>query len=266
MAKRKRGTSRPRRARATARKTTPPRVTRRKQTTPISRKVARRPVAVRRARPARVAIAEAREAAAQGVDVSHHQGAVDWAAVKKSGIRFAVIKATEGETLVDSRFQKNWLALEKAGLTRGAYHFFRPKGDPAKQADLFVTTLGVLRPDDLAPVIDVEVADGVAPAAVLDGVAVWLERVGTATGRTPIVYTGVSFWKNTLGNSTRFADHPLWIAHYTSASHPTVPGGWSTWTLWQFSDKGKVPGIKGPVDLDRRQGANGPAPRRRESQ
>ena len=59
-----------------------------------------------------------------GIDVSHHQGKIDWPAVAVDGVGFAFIKATEGGDFVDPRFAENWKASAKAGIPRGAYHFF----------------------------------------------------------------------------------------------------------------------------------------------
>ena len=58
-----------------------------------------------------------------GIDVSHYQGKIDWAAVAHSGIQFAFLKATEGCGPADSRFRENWIAAGNAGILRGAYPF-----------------------------------------------------------------------------------------------------------------------------------------------
>lgn len=59
-----------------------------------------------------------------GVDVSNHQGVIEWERVSADGISFAYIKATEGGDHVDAQFYANWRAAATAGLDRGAYHFF----------------------------------------------------------------------------------------------------------------------------------------------
>src|SRR5690349_25115520 len=60
----------------------------------------------------------------QGIDVSHHQGHIKWAKLPSQGVDFAYIKATEGSDHVDKRFLINWRAADRAGIDRGAYHFF----------------------------------------------------------------------------------------------------------------------------------------------
>ncbi len=185
-----------------------------------------------------------------GIDVSHFQRDIDWRQVRRVGVAFAFIKATEGAALADPLFAKNWQEARAASVLRGAYHFFRPQLDPEAQARFF---LGRLKNDagELPPVLDVEVlGNPVSPDEVIDRARRWMEIVAAELGRKAILYTGSAFWRNTLHNSTAFADHPLWVAHYTSGPNPLVPSAWSKWTFWQFSQQGKVAGIAGNVDLD----------------
>ncbi len=185
-----------------------------------------------------------------GIDVSHHQGQIDWTAVRDSGISFAFIKATEGLSCTDPLFAANWQAAREAGIRRGAYHFFRPQLDPERQAQHF---LAVLRddPGELPPVLDVEVLDRVSPQEVITRTQQCMDVITGSLAITPILYTAASFWRDTLKNSSALSHHPLWIAQYTHALSPTVPTAWATWTFWQHSQEGRVPGITGNVDLNR---------------
>ncbi|WP_159787780.1 GH25 family lysozyme [Sodalinema gerasimenkoae] len=184
----------------------------------------------------------------RGIDVADYQGTVNWPVVAKSGIEFAVTKATEGGTFVADSFTRNWAGIRSAGLVRGAYHFYRPRTDALAQANLFLNMVK-LQPGDLPPVLDIESDDGVEPERIRAGIRSWLVRVEEATQRRPILYTYPSFWER-LGNWQDFTDYPLWIAHYTTAERPWVPGGWRTWTMWQFTDRGTVSGVTGPVDVN----------------
>ena len=76
----------------------------------------------------------------QGIDISHHQGHIAWAKLPRQGVDFAYIKATEGSDHVDRRFSRNWHASHRAGIHRGAYHFFRLCGSGRAQAANFVRT------------------------------------------------------------------------------------------------------------------------------
>jgi hypothetical protein len=130
-------------------------------------------------------------APAEGIDVSGYQPIVNWASVTASGIAFAFVKATEATTLLDHTFVSHWAQAQQAKLLRGAYHFFRPRQDAVAQAKFFLAQLG--DPGELPPVLDVEVADGVAPAQIAAGVSTWLNFVAANLGRV-IVYTSPAFW------------------------------------------------------------------------
>jgi lysozyme len=180
-----------------------------------------------------------------GIDVSHYQGEVDWAAVAEAGVRFAFIKASDGVDDVDPLFHQNWAGAKGAGILRSAYHFFRPGLDAGRQAEHF---LGVLTMDDLAmpPALDVEVTDGLDRGALQQSIRTWLEHVAAALDRTPIVYTDPSFWEESV--AADFSAYPLWLACYVD--RPEVPATWRAWTFWQHTDTGTVTGIAGQVDLD----------------
>jgi lysozyme len=187
----------------------------------------------------------------RGIDVSHYQGTVNWPQVAGAGVAFAFVKATEGITTVDPMFNQNWSGVRAAGLLRGAYHFYEPGDDPVQQAEHFLTVVS-LSQGDLPPVLDIETSGSSTPATIVQGIQTWLETVQQGTGRTPIVYTGNSFWK-TLGTSA-FGAYPLWIAEY-GVQTPVLPSGWSRWTFWQYSETGAIAGVSGQVDLDFFQGS-----------
>ena len=184
---------------------------------------------------------------AQGIDVSHFQGTINWPSVKQAGVSFAFAKATDGTSSIDSQFKTNWQSMKTEGIIRGAYHFFEPTGDATEQANNFVNEVGSLQASDLPPVIDVEVNNGVSNSGMISGLTTWLNIVQQSLGRQPMIYTLASFWNAHLNN--QFGDYPLWVAHYDVQS-PTIPEGWSSWEFWQHSQSGSVSGVTGNVDLD----------------
>jgi lysozyme len=190
------------------------------------------------------------EATVFGIDVSHHQGTVDWARAAAGGVKFAFVRVSDGANTKDREFARNWAGTKAAGITRGAYQFFRPSQSVTVQADLFIAAVGKKLPGDLPPVIDVEVDGGLAPATVAARVRQWVDRVKTATGATPIVYTGKYFWRDEVGAPAGFQQNPLWIANYTTLC-PDIPPGWADWTFWQSSATGRVPGVTGNVDMNK---------------
>ncbi|MCC6225869.1 MAG: glycoside hydrolase family 25 protein [Microthrixaceae bacterium] len=202
--------------------------------------------------------------AIDGIDVSrwqHPNGAtIDWGAVRQSGQRFVFIKATEGATAsaaayVNPHFAGDWSASAAAGLLRGAYHYAQPSmpADSALiQARNFIATTGSMQgATDLPPVLDIEATNGLSPADMVTWIATWLFEVERLTGRRPIIYTGLSFWNNQVGGSSAFAAYRLWFARYVAGPTPgQIPTGFLTWTFWQRSSTGSVPGISAAVDLN----------------
>jgi lysozyme len=182
----------------------------------------------------------------QGIDVSHFQGSVNWQEVRQAGIKFAIAKASEGQTSVDPQFHNNWQNIKAAGLLRGAYHFFDAGVDGVAQARHFLQTASV-GAGDLPPVIDVEAAASANNVTILQEVQNWLDTVEQALNRLPMIYTTASFWNSHLNHN--FGNYPLWVAEY-GAGVPKIPAGWSNWQFWQYSQSGKVSGVAGSVDMD----------------
>jgi GH25 family lysozyme M1 (1,4-beta-N-acetylmuramidase) len=192
----------------------------------------------------------------EGIDVSHWQGAIDWVKVAASGRTFAFAKATEGVSFVDDQYARNKAGAIANGMLFGAYHFARPgTNDPIAEADWFVSHIG-LQHGMLVPALDLEVTGGLGPTALTNWTKAWLQEVTTKAGVKPMIYASPSFWRNNLNDTSWFADNGysiLWVAHW-NVSSPSVPGnnwGGHSWTFWQYSSDGTVPGISGRVDLDR---------------
>ena len=184
----------------------------------------------------------------RGIDVSHHQGEIDWPRVAAAGIRFAFIKATEGRDHRDGRFEANWRGADGAGIARGAYHFFTFCSPGREQAEHFLRTAPPT-PGSLPPVADVEFVGNCKGWRSLDDVRAelraFLELLERAAGATPVLYvTPDSFERVAAGE---FGGYPIWIRSVVEQPAPDAFGGW---LIWQFSETGRVPGIRGPVDLD----------------
>lgn len=184
-----------------------------------------------------------------GIDVSRYQKRISWSAVKQMEvgpykIGFAIIKATEGADLKDPLFERNWKNARKAGVVRGAYHFFNPKKKIEPQVRNLMRTVK-LQSGDLPPVLDVEKTGGLKEAIFRRQVKSMLLAMEAAYGVKPIIYTYVSFYERYLGGD--FDDYPLWVAHYEQPEKPRID---REWTFWQHHDGGKVNGILAPVDFN----------------
>jgi lysozyme len=181
-----------------------------------------------------------------GLDVSHHQKEIDWAQVSRQGAAdFVFVKATEGSDFVDSLFASNWDALDQYGIRRGAYHFFRAYGCGDVQAAHFLSHVQ-MKPGDLAPVLDIEVLDGIDPAIMVEEAQIWLQTVERALGVKPIIYSNLHFYERFL--SGHLDGYPLWLARY-SERRPHLASG-QKWHIWQFANDGCIDGIPQKVDLN----------------
>jgi lysozyme len=186
-------------------------------------------------------------AGGHGIDVSHHSGAIDWAAVAKEGYVFAYLKATEGVDDPDPTFGQHWQAAAEHGLHRGAYHFYVTEDDPVEQAHFFLSNVEH-RPGDLAPVVDVETLGHGTVGDISTRLHRFLDIVEQEVGVAPIIYTSPKFWNAHLDDS--FSRYPLWIAEY-DVDEPAIPGGWGAWTIWQFDGDVAVPGVEKGADRSR---------------
>lgn len=181
-----------------------------------------------------------------GIDVSHYQKHIDWQAIAAQQVEFAFVKATEGETMQDTLFCKNWSEIKDAGIKRGAYHFFRPTASPETQAWNFLAAVN-LEDGDLIPVLDVEVLDGVSAEALRNGVRAWLQIVEEFYKIRPIIYTNQKFFNQYLAG--HFQYYPIWIARYSSWRKPCLEAG-HRWDFWQYGNRGRLHGIAGDVDFN----------------
>lgn len=179
-----------------------------------------------------------------GVDVSHYQGKIDWEKMKKNGIQFAFIKATEGSSSQDERFFENYRGAVKQNITIGAYHFFSFDSKAETQADNFINT--VPREDTmLPPVIDIEFyadkeknpPEKEKVQKELNKLLILLEQIYE---KKPILYTTMKVYNKYIKGN--YKEYPLWIRNVYF--NPTQFIG-RDWTFWQYSDTELLDGYQG---------------------
>lgn len=179
-----------------------------------------------------------------GIDVSAHQGAIDWEAVAEDGIKFAYIKATEGGDFVDDRFETNWRKADEVGLDRGAYHFFTLCTPGRAQAENFLRIVPP-EPEALPPAVDLELAGNCADRPPTDRIYreldVFVDLVEEEWGRPILVYLGNDF-ESRYPVRERL-DRPLWLRRFLL--RPS-----EDWLVWQLHGYARVDGVSGGVDLD----------------
>lgn len=186
------------------------------------------------------------------IDISHFQGAPDFASVRAAGIVGVIHKATQGTRGSDATYSEGRSAIAQAGLLFGAYHFGTGDATGAEQAQWFLQTA---QPDaDTLCVIDFE-PNPSGTSMNLEQLVDWIGVVQTATGRWPVVYGGKSLLFPSIGTAANatLARCALWVAQYTSAAEPAgIPSQiWPAWTLWQYTESGRIDGISTAVDRDR---------------
>lgn len=179
----------------------------------------------------------------RGIDISSHNGEIDFGKVKAAGIDFVFIKASEGTDFLDRRFQANYDSVTAHGIPIGVYHFFRYEKDGVKQAVNLCTALGGRVPQ-LGVVIDVEDAGNPHEGDEQIIVANLGEMIDylNLRGLTVMLYTNKDGYNQFLRRA--YTGYPLWICSFND--NPID----AEWRFWQYSHNGRVDGIEGDVDLN----------------
>ena len=181
-----------------------------------------------------------------GIDVSKHNGDIDFDQVRDDDYQFVYIKASEGMTYKDDAFDRNYRAARKAGLKVGAYHFFRKNRTGEEQAS---NLLSAIRGKELDLPLVIDLGDdwgngaGVSRQEALERVMDMIE-VLNGKGYQVMIYTNLDgynkYYKDMLG------DHDLWLCSFTSPDLLTsMPH-----RIQQFNHEGSVNGVDGKVDLN----------------
>lgn len=180
----------------------------------------------------------------EGVDVSHHQGKIDWNQVKKqTDIRYAYIKATEGNDFVDKLFLVNWANARKAGLYTGAYHYFSMGSSPEQQAKNFIKTVPKEK-KSLPPVIDVEISLHYNKQQVRNALQSLISILEKNYQKKPILYVTYNTYHSYIKGY--FPNSRIWIRDIYF--YPDI--GDKDWFIWQFNSRGMVDGIPTYVDIN----------------
>ena len=180
-----------------------------------------------------------------GIDISSHQGEIDWAKVGNDPyIRFVYIKATEGATYQSPHYRYNVEGARRQGFLVGSYHYLSPKSPIDQQARNFFKQ-ATRDSQDLIPMIDVEERGDWSRGELIDSVAKLAKLIEKHYGRRPMIYSTIDFYNKNL--SPHFNKYPLYIGRYSS-SKPNI--SWEgKYTVWQFTENGIIPGIDAYVDL-----------------
>lgn len=200
----------------------------------------------------------------KGIDVSNHQGVINFRQVKQAGYEFVFIKATEGTNFRDRYFPANWYNAHAEGFICGAYHYMKPKQNPdaRTEADYFydyVTEQGALSKGDML-VLDAETLTPADDGPYGNWCTYWLQIIESYFLFKPLCYTGQDYINRLhLTSNPDIGNYGLWLASWvpnsqinnvTQANIPPAPAPWPVTAFWQYTAYGRVPGISGDCDLD----------------
>lgn len=195
------------------------------------------------------AIPPAQEPTLRGMDVSVWQGDIDFSAVRESGIEVVYIRASYGADGVDRFLREHYEGARRAGLSVGFYHFLvaETTQEAVAQAVFFTDLIRDL-PYQCRPVMDFEVFRQLPREQANRVARAFLDEVERRTGQLPMVYADAFNASRVFDE--RLSRFPLWVAEY-GPEEPNVTANWTVWTGFQYTDAGRVPGVRGDVDLDR---------------
>ena len=194
------------------------------------------------------------DATVEGIDVSSHQGNVDWTAQWNAGKRFAYTKATEGNYYTNPYFAQQYNGSYNVGMIRGAYHFATPNDSSgANQATYFLAHGGGWSRDGktLPGALDIEynpygaTCYGLSKAAMTSWILDFHDTYHALTGRWPVIYTSANWWVQCVSGDFS-STAPLWVARYSSTVG-ALPYNWGFYTVWQYTSS--------PLDQDTFNGA-----------
>lgn len=197
----------------------------------------------------------------KGFDVSRWEIVKDWSAIRAAGFLFGGTRCFVGGYYEDPTFRGRdphpsdgkrynyWQGMKDAGILRMAYHVVAPER-PKEQINKFID---ILQGDvgELPPVLDVELDRGQSKETITECVRHAVVEIQARLHTTPIIYTRKYFVRDHLNRHPVIEACPLWVANYTTAASPAMPVGWKTWTFWQYTESGRLPGVKEAVDLNR---------------
>ena len=185
----------------------------------------------------------------KGIDVSHHNGTIDWGKVKAAGVQFALLRASwgiESKKQIDSQFERNYAECKRVGIPVGAYHFSYAKSpaEAKKELEFFLKNLkGKQFEYPVMFDLEDETLENLPKSVLTDNVIAFCDGLEKA-GYYAALYSNPD-WLTQRLDLEKIKRFDLWFADWRKNPSKTFPHG-----IWQYTDKGAVNGIVGNVDLD----------------
>ena len=187
-----------------------------------------------------------------GIDVSHWQGYIDYSEVRRSGIEVVYIKSSQGTNIKDAYFDINYENAKANGLKVGFYHFLTATNteEAEQEARFFASVISGKMPD-CKLVMDYETFGGVGVQESNEIAQVFLETTKRLTNKDIIIYSDLSNSQSRF-SSELAENYELWLAYYSGEERlREIETRWNNYIGLQYSDRGRINGISGAVDLDR---------------
>lgn len=183
-----------------------------------------------------------------GIDVSEWQGEIDFERVRDAGKEVVYIRSSVGSSYIDPYFERNYEGAKASGLKVGVYHYTtaRNTAEAREEARFFASVIGG-KNIDCKPAMDFEYFPGLTRAQATAIGEEFTSALAEYSGKEPAIYSDAYNARNTFGGD--LGRYALWIAEY-GAREPQDSPTWDSWSGWQYSDRGRVDGIEGFVDLD----------------
>lgn len=202
----------------------------------------------------------------RGIDVASYQhpngAAINWTSVARAGYKFVAVKTTEGDYYVNPYAVPDIVAAMRAGMFATAYHFAIPnitsgayQAKFAVQYSRYVTggkALPLMLDIEYDPYVSTDGTNecyGLSQSAMRSWISSFVSEARSLTKQYPIIYTTADWWDTCTGSSTSFGADPMWVAAY-GVSSPPMPAGWKSYTFWQYTSGGTVPGVDTPDGTD----------------
>ena len=186
----------------------------------------------------------------RGVDVSHHNGPVNWSQLKNEGITFSYLKSTEGISHIDRNYKSNYENSKQSNIKTGTYHFYTFGLDGEMQAHHFMRH-AIVGSGDLIPAIDVEHSPANKYSNDKDYIKIVIDELIKLEyemyeyyGVRPIIYTNKDCYKLYIKN--HFPENLIWMSDLHN--EPDLKD--YNWIFWQFSHTGNINGVSGDIDLN----------------
>lgn len=185
----------------------------------------------------------------RGIDVSEWQGDIDFRKVKEAGIEVVYIRAGQGFSYEDAKFERNYEEAKKNGLKIGVYHYVTARSmEEAKLQAQFFVSLVSKKQIDCKLAMDFESFGDLSRSEINQVALEYIKEVERLSKKEVVVYSNTYDATNIFNKEV--AEYPLWVAQY-GVSSPQDNGNWKNWVGYQYSSTGRVSGIEGNVDLDR---------------